>query len=138
MFQIAGTILSNLVYNFIAKHYDARLIVKTCIFIGGFTPLAALFLARFGPEAFSLVFLMMGFMQSGRRIGFESYLLDIAPDGERTVYLGIRGSLNIGAVLLPVLGGTFIELLGYPATFMIVSPVMFAAAVLLQKPKTKA
>jgi MFS family permease len=138
LFQIGGTIFSNLVWTYIAKYYDARLIVKTCIFIGGITPLVALVLAAMGPDAFAIVFVLMGFMQSGRRIGFEAYILDIAPSGQRTVYLGIRGSLNVGAVILPVLGGTFIELLGYPATFIVVSMVMITAAFLLKKPALQA
>ena len=138
LFQIGGTIFSNLVWTYIAKYYDARLIMKTCILIGGITPLVALILAAIGPEAFAIVFVLMGFMQSGRRIGFEAYLLDIAPTEQRTVYLGIRGSLNIGAVVLPILGGTFIEFLGYPTTFIVVSLVMVTAAFLLKKPNPEA
>jgi len=134
LFQITGTIFSNLVWTYLASHYDSRLIVKTCIFIGSAIPLVALVLSRMGPDAFALVFLLMGFIQSGRRIGFEPYLLDISPPEHRTEYLGIRGSLNIGAVILPVLGGTFIHFFGYPLTFILVTVVMVAAGLLLKKP----
>jgi MFS family permease len=133
LFQIAGTIFSNLIWTYIARRYDSRLIVKTCIFIGSSVPLVALILARMGPDAFAIVFLLMGFIQSGRRIGFEPYLLDISPPEHRTEYLGIRGSLNIGSVILPVLGGTFIEFFGYTFTFIMVTLVMLAAAFLLRK-----
>ncbi|OPL08878.1 MAG: hypothetical protein AVO33_08150 [delta proteobacterium ML8_F1] len=134
LYQITGTIFSNLIWTYMASRYDSRLIVKTCIFIGSGIPVAALVLGRLGPDIFALVFLFMGFIQSGRRIGFEPYLLDISPPEHRTEYLGIRGSLNIGAVILPVLGGTFIQFFGYTLTFLLVTAVMVTAGLLLKKP----
>jgi len=69
--------------------------------------------------------LLLGFVISGRRIGFDSYLLDIAPEDKRTVYLGVRGTLNILVVVLPIMGSIFIESIGYTFTFIFVSIVMF-------------
>ncbi|MFO8191887.1 MAG: MFS transporter [Bacillota bacterium] len=134
LFQITGAIFSNLVWTYLANRYDSRLIVRTCIFIGSTIPLIALILSRMGPEVFSLVFLLMGFIQSGRRIGFEPYLLDISLPEHRTEYLGIRGSMNIGTVFLPILGGTIIEFFGYTLTFIIVTLVMVTAGLMLKKP----
>ncbi|NLN60996.1 MAG: MFS transporter [Deltaproteobacteria bacterium] len=134
LFQITGGILSNIVWTYIASRYDSRRIIKTCIFVGGTVPLIALALSRLGPEAFSFVFLLTGFIQSGRRIGFEPYILDIAPTAHRTEYLGIRGSMNIGAVLLPIAGGAVIQTLGYTFTFVIVTVIMFTAGLMLGKP----
>lgn len=70
---------------------------------------------------------------SGRKVGFESYILDITPDEQRTVYLGIRGMLNIFAVLLPILGVLFIETLGYYFTFGLVTGIMLLAFFLLDR-----
>jgi hypothetical protein len=47
-------------------------------------------LAPLGPDGFLPVFLLVGTVYSGRRVGFEPYLLDIAPDAERPIYLGVR------------------------------------------------
>jgi MFS family permease len=69
----------------------------------------------------------VGFLKSGRLVGFNPYLLDLAPDDRRTIYLGIRGTLNFMVVLVPIFGGVFIDLLGFYFTFLMVSMIMFIA-----------
>ena len=133
LFQIIGTILSTIVWAAIAKRFDAKAIVRFCVFLGGLIPLAAIGLSFLGPDYFAIVFLLIGFIISGRRIGFEPYLLGIMPDEHRTEYLGIRGTLNILTVVLPILGGFFIEWLGYYFVFILVFVIMIFTAFLLKK-----
>lgn len=127
LFQISGTIASNFMWTYLARRHNSRVIVQTCIFIGGILPLLALALGQTNPDLFSIVFLFLGFVVSGRRVGFEPFLLDIAPAQYRTEYLGIRGSLNLFTVILPILGGLFIETIGYLVTFLVVFGVMMVA-----------
>ena len=133
LFQVAGTIVSNLFWGYISDRINSEAVVRICILGGAVVPLAALILSPLGPEVFSIIFFMVGFLISGRRVGFEPYLLQIAPDDRRTVYLGIRGTLNFMIVLLPLLGGVFINFFGYIFTFILVSAVMFSAYYLLRK-----
>jgi len=133
LFQIAGTIISNILWGYISDKFNAKAVVRVCILGGAVVPLVSLGLSNFGPQIYSIIFFLIGFLISGRRVGFEPYLLEIAPDDRRTVYLGIRGTLNFMVVLLPLLGGIFIDLLGYLFTFIIVSIVMFIAYFLLGK-----
>ncbi|MCK5811714.1 MAG: MFS transporter [Clostridiales bacterium] len=133
LFQISGTIVSALIWGLVAKKLSAKSIMRVCIILGGLIPLIAIGLSFLGPDYFAIVFLLIGFIISGRRVGFEPYLLDIAPDEHRTEYLGIRGSLNILKVILPILGGIFIETLGYYFTFSLVAIVMFFSSFLLKK-----
>ncbi len=128
IYQVLGAVLSNIVWGSLAKRFGPRAVVRTCIIMGGLLPLLALLLAQLGPDWFGLVFLLLGFIVSGRRVGFEPYLLDIAPDHRRTEYLGIRGTLNIFVVILPVIGGALIAWLGYPFTFVLTAVVMLMAA----------
>ena len=51
----------------------------------------------------------------------------------RNECLGIRGTLNIFVVILPILGGTFINFVGYNITFIIVSIAMLSELYLLNK-----
>lgn len=125
LFQITGTILSNFVWGFLSRRFGSKSVVKICIFMGGSIPILALILSKFGPTIYSLVFLFVGFVISGRKIGFDSYLLDITPEDKRTIYLGVRGTLNIFVVILPILGGIFIDMIGYPITFIMVSILMY-------------
>jgi MFS family permease len=135
IFQISGTILSNFIWGFIAKKYQSQGVVTTCILIGALLPLIAIGLSFTNANLYGVVFLLIGFIISGRRIGFEPLLLDIAPENKRTEYLGIRGTLNIFIVILPILGGFFIESVGYYITFPIVSVVMLVAYFVLKHTK---
>jgi len=109
------------------------MVVKICVLIGASVPIIALILSKFGPYYYAIVFFLIGFLFSGRAIGFESYLLDIVPPENRIVYLGIRGTMNFLKVLLPILGGIFISFMGYQLTFIIVTLAMFVAFLLLGK-----
>jgi len=129
--QVTGTILSNIVWGYMAKRFPAKKIVRFCIILGGLNPLIAILLAQVSPALFGLVFFIVGFTISGRKIGFEPYLLDIAPDNRRVEYLGIRGSLNVFVIILPLLGALFINLFGYYITFVIVTIVMWIAAMMM-------
>jgi MFS family permease len=102
-----------------------------CILIGAVTPVLALFSVRIGPTGFYSVFFLTGFMYSGRRVGFEPYLLDIVPEDDRPLFLGIRGTLDILVALLPPLGGFFVDMTGFWPLFVTVTVVLFGAFLLL-------
>lgn len=133
--QVSGTILSNIMWGVIGKKKNAKAIVRGCVLLGALNPLIALALGFFSPELFGIVFLIIGFNMSGRQVGFEPYLLDIAPAKKRIEYLGVRGSLNLLVVILPLLGGIFISLAGYEVTFILVFIVMMVAFFMLKNMK---
>jgi len=133
LFQITGTIFSNILWGTVSSKFGSKSVVRICVLGGAVIPLVAIVLSNFGPDVFSIVFLLVGFIISGRRVGFETYLLDIAPKNNTTVYFGIRGSLNILAAILPIMGGLFIDVIGYYITFSIVSVIMFISFVLFKK-----
>jgi len=131
LFQVGGTIISNFLWGWIAGRFDSKKVVRFCLLVGGLIPLVALGISHLGADTFAIVFLLVGFVFSGRRVGFEPYLLDIIPEDNRPVYLGIRGTLNVLVVLLPFLGGVIIHFAGYLPVFALVAVVMFTAFFLL-------
>ena len=128
-----GTIFSNIIWGFLASKLNAKAIMRFCIVLGGLNPLLAIYLGTTSPEYFAIIFFILGFMISGRKIGFEPYLLDIIPKTERVEYLGIRGSLNILIVILPLIGALIIRYFGFNVTFVVVTVMMFISAYLLGK-----
>jgi MFS family permease len=124
---IVGTIVSNLFWGIISKKFNSKTVIEICIFIGALIPILSLLIVPFGQYFFILIFLLIGFIKSGRIIGFNPYLLDIAPESKRTTYLGIRGTLSILTVVLPLVGGLFIEFFGYTFTFYLVTIVMLVS-----------
>jgi MFS family permease len=135
--QVSGTILSNIMWGLIGKKKNAKSIVRGCVLLGALNPIIAVTLGVFSPELFGLVFVIIGFNMSGRQVGFEPYLLDIAPARKRIEYLGVRGSLNLLVVILPLLGGVFISLAGYEMTFILVSVIMMVAFFMLKNMKER-
>jgi len=134
---IGGSVISNLFWGIISKKLNSKIVIKLCIFIGALIPIFSLIIVPLGPYYFTIIFVLIGFIRSGRIIGFDPYLLDIAPEPKRTTYLGIRGTLSILTVVLPLLGGLFIELIGYTFTFYIVTIVMFLSLLLLKGKNVK-
>ncbi len=127
LFQIAGMITSNIFWGYIGDKKGARYVVRVCILIGGIIPILALIAGQMNPDIYKYLFFLVGFVKSGRKIGFLPYLLDLAPEDKRTIYLGIRDSLNILIIILPLIGGVLINFLGYTLTFILVSIIMITA-----------
>lgn len=128
LIQVTGTILSNIVWGVLAGRTDSRQVVRACIVLGAAIPIVAILLANTNADLFGIVFFLLGFIISGRRVSFEPYLLDIAPEQQRTEYLGIRGTLNVFIVILPFVGGLLITWLGYTPVFLLVSLAMLLSA----------
>jgi len=129
LIQISGKIISTILWGLIGKKWDSRTVVTICIVIGGFIPILAILLSIYLPSLFGIVFFLLGFTISGRQIGFSPYLLDIAPKDKRVEYLGIRGSMNIFIVVLPLLGAIIIESFGFIPTFILVSIILLSTAI---------
>jgi len=133
LFQIGGMILSNLFWGVLSSRKGSQSVVRTCILIGGLIPMIAILFQGWGPDPFVVIFVLIGFVMSGRRVGFEPYLLDLAPEEKRTLYLGINGTLNFSKVLLPLLGGAIIDLFGFHVTFILITGTMLLAFFLLRE-----
>ncbi|MHA1974320.1 MAG: MFS transporter [Candidatus Hodarchaeales archaeon] len=134
---ILGTITSNLIWGVVAKKSSSKAVMELCILIGAIIPLLSMILITLDPYIYTLVFVLIGFIRSGRTIGFDPYFLDITTELNRTPYLGVRGTLNILTVLLPLIGGLFIEILGYTFTFFIVAFIMMFSLYLLRNSASK-
>lgn len=67
--------------------------------------------------AMGLVFLAVGAANDGSNIAGTTYLLEVVPEDERPIYLGLANTLLGLVTFLPVLGGWLLALIGYPWTF---------------------
>lgn len=133
LFQITGTILSNFFWGYISKRKGSKMVVQICILFGSFIPVAAILLSYVNASAYSIVFFLIGFLISGRRISFEPYLIEISSAEARTTYAGINGTLSLFVVISPLLGGVFIELFHFNLTFILVTGIMLLTAYLFRR-----
>ena len=87
-------------------------------------PLLALLFGWFGQAgsvavAFSLIFLVYGVGRTAANISFPTYLLNLAPPEERTLYIGFTNTVLGIATFIPVVGGTLLDLFGFMPLFVI-------------------
>lgn len=133
-----AAISSNLLWQAVDRRRGTPFIVRAASLLTVLTPLLAatlpwlMGLAGFTMErygllpayAFTIVFVVAGIGNSGRGIGLISLLLSIAPDEERTSYIGLVNT-SLGFVsLLSILSGAVIDWVGF-------GPVFFTATGLL-------
>jgi hypothetical protein len=77
---------------------------------------------------FSVVFFALGATTGGSFIGFTNYLLAIAPEERRTVYIGILNTLFAFTTLLPMLGGLLVKYTSFQLLFAVATTFSLVGA----------
>jgi MFS family permease len=136
---LAG-IASTLIWGQISDRRGNRGVILLTSLVGLSMPLAALFIpllvgrqlprVAWVPFAFTVVFVLSGVFQMGRIIGYSNYLLDIAPAGDRPLYIGLANTLTGLTMLASAVGGLIVDLAGLAVLFW-VAAAFYAGALLL-------
>jgi len=74
--------------------------------------------------AMGLVFFISGAANDGNSLAGSTYLLEIVPEDERPIYIGLANTTLGIVTFLPVLGGWLVAWIGYRGTF--VTSLVFA------------
>ncbi len=87
-------------------------------------PIIALVFGWFAPGAylsvpFGLMFVVAGITRPAANIAYPSYLLDIAPPNERSLYIGLTNTVLGIATFIPVVGGILLDLFGYRIVMLV-------------------
>ena len=68
---------------------------------------------------YPLVFLLNGAVWGGMWLGFTNYILEIAPDDIRPLFLGLQATLSAPTIVMPLLGGWLLNLVSYQVLFLV-------------------
>ena len=68
---------------------------------------------------FGLLFVITGIARSAGNISLPSYLLEIAPAGERPLYIGFTNTVLGVVTFLPIVGGILLDLAGFRVIFLL-------------------
>ena len=100
--------LSSGVLGNIADRRGNRIVLRTLIFIGAFTPLVALFISQLtvGKDLYWLVYVFLGFIPVSNRV-VMNYTLEISPPEKHPKYLGVMSLFQA----LPLFGSPLLGLL---------------------------
>lgn len=130
--QILGGVLANLLWARLVDRTGSRKMLVVCGSISTITPLLAITLAPFGWQALLVVFFLAGATFTGRKVGFQSALLELAPAAERPTYAGLNAVLILPIAFLTLIAGLFLQHGSY-TTFFILTSVFIAAGTIIAR-----
>ena len=115
-----SSILANLVWGRISARYGNKMVITLSAVAGLGAPIAALAAGSAGSlPLFFLPFALQGVYQSSIMIGQVSFVLDIAPAGDRPIYIGLINTILGITSLTLAASGLIVDALGYHALFAI-------------------
>ena len=135
--RTGGGIVSNLIWGRISDRMGNRKLIILTTAVGTVTPVLVLVLgwlhgavpgsASWVTYAFALVFLAAGIFGPGSGIGLINYLLDVAPEEERPLYLAFNNTLFGLARFTGALGGLIVDWLGFDVMMVVTTGCYLAA-----------
>jgi MFS family permease len=119
--QMAGLMLSNILWGNIANKSGSRLVLAGTSLFGTIPPLGALIfpIFRTGQWYFVVLFFFLGVCKAGLGLGYSTILLDISPPLKRLTYIGFISTITSPVLFLPILGGTIVDTVSYRPLFII-------------------
>jgi len=133
MAQVLGGVLSNLVWARLVDHSGSRRMLFFCAVLSTLTPLLAIVLAQLEWLALLPVFFLAGATFDGRKVGFQSALLELAPATERGTYAGLNAVLILPVAFLPLVAGLLLQQWSYNELFLFVAAFIGAGAIVIHR-----
>ena len=131
--QVLGGSLSNLVWGRIVDTSGSRRMLFICAVISAVTPLFAVVVGSFSWMAMMPIFFFAGAVFNGRKVGFQSALLEVSPAAERSTYTGLNAVLILPAAFLSLLAGLLLQYWSYSTLFLIASVFIGLGAVVIYR-----
>jgi MFS family permease len=127
LLQTAGMIGGSLLFGQLSDRVGNRSVILGTSIATAFMPVFALcvfLVSRTGAypvltSLYALVFLAIGFSDSGLMIGFTNYMLEIVSEEERPSYYGLSNTMGAVTAILPILGGFLVSQYSYELAFLI-------------------
>jgi MFS family permease len=131
--QVLGGVLANIAWARLVDRSGSRRMLLFCAITSTLTPLLAIALAPLGWPALMLVFFLAGATFNGRRVGFQSALLELAPAAERPTYAGINAVLILPLAFLSLGAGLFLQYWSYATLFVMAAFFIGAGALVARR-----
>jgi len=129
--QMFGSVVSNILWAHLSDFVGNKKVIQFSTLIGLLIPLVALIAQSLQHYLWSIfLFILIGFFISGRKIGKDNYLLDIAPSRERPKYISLTGTLIFPISLFPLLGGLIAQYMSYNILFFLTAIAVFFGFIL--------
>jgi MFS family permease len=131
--QVTGGVLGNLLWARLVDRVNSRTMLTVCAVTSTAAPLLAIALGSMGWLGLLPTLFLAGAAFNGRRVGFQSALLELAPATERPTFAALNAVLVLPLALLPLLAGLFLQAWSYPALFALTAGFVGLGAVWTRK-----
>jgi len=134
--QMLAGVLSNLVWGMLSDKIGNKSVIRGALLFHLSIPFFALISGA--GWMYLLVFFGIGFYMNGASIGFTNFMLEVAPEEKRPLYISLRGTLVAVVSFFPLLGGIFIDLFSFRAVFaavLVISILANILAIRLKEPR---
>jgi MFS family permease len=131
--QVSGGVAANFLWARLVDMLGSRWMLVSCAVVSTLTPLLAIALAPLGWPYLMLIFFLVGATFNGRKVGFQSALLELAPAAKRATYAGINVILILPLAFLSLGAGLFLQGFSYKTLFIIASIFIAAGAIVARQ-----
>jgi MFS family permease len=119
-----SAMVTNPLWSWISDHRGNRPMLVAAAITALAMPLIAFVFGLFRASPllvtpFGLLFVFYGTGRTAGNIAFPTYLLEIAPASERSLYIGFTNTLLGIATFIPAVGGILLDLFGFTPLFII-------------------
>lgn len=128
--QVVGGVLSNLVWARLVDRFGSRRMLAVCASVSMLSPLIAVLGAHWGWRGLLPAVLVAGAAFSGRTVGFNTALLELAPPAQRPTYSATNRTLVLPIAFLPLMAGLWLEHGSYTSLFLLCALMLAFGAIL--------
>lgn len=115
--QMIGAAASNVLWAWLADRYGNKTVIVGVNIAAGGASVLAILIPNVAPDAYALVFVLLGAMLSGMKIGYSNLILEMASPEMRATCVALQNTMLAPVALLPLLAGALIQYLSYPVVF---------------------
>jgi len=124
---VVGSITAALVLGWINERYGCKRVIQIGVILAALVPLSAILVPMLVTDptwlawGYGLVFFGFNAAMSSMMTGWMPYVLELAPDEQRPIYIGLTNTLNGVTTVFSTLGGLILQWTGnnYRALFLI-------------------
>lgn len=124
--RMAGGIVASLVFGWLSERRGPRVVICIGAVAAVGAPLLALMLHLLQPAsvvvaslAYAVIYLLLGITMSSRMLGHLNYVMEMAEEAERPIYIGLANTLAGLLVPAATLGGVLLDATSYPVLFIV-------------------
>ncbi len=132
IFKITGMLITGFILYKKSHNFDYKRLLYFSLVIGAIIPLSSLIFSH-SLLMFKINFFISGIFITSYGISKSGILVEISDNENRAVYTGISGAGNILPTIFPLAAGLLISLLGYTATFILVSMIISSSFIFITK-----